>query len=371
MLCTQCLAIIRIDFGHQQRLFPHSRESRYLHRVDSGKARGDNMRLPHPLACVALLLGAAAAQAQAPAPASPSTYPDRPITLILPVSAGSAGDFGHRVVAQKMAENMKVAIVVENQAAAAGIVGTERVVRAKPDGYTLSGNGDAALSYAANLAPGLKFDPLNDLEPIGLIATIPWMLVASPNFGVKSLSEFIAKAKAIPGKIDYGTAGIGGASHIGMEEFAAQVGIKLNSVPYKGVTPAVTAAIGGEVQAVLAAVTLVQSHVKAGKLVALGVPLKERSPFMPEVPTFAEAGLPGFTFETWIALFAPKGTPRPILDKLRAELDKALADPEVKVKLTGAGLQPRSGSPAEVAQMLKTGHARVAKVIKDANIKAE
>lgn len=323
------------------------------------------IRITGAAACAAALLCIGAAQAQAPA------YPDRAITLVLPVSAGSAGDAGQRVVAQKMADNMKVAIVVENQPAAAGIVGTERVVRAKPDGYTLSGNGDAALSYAANLSPGLKFDPVNDLEPIALIATIPWMLVANPNFGVKNLGEFIAKAKTMPGKIDYGTAGIGGASHIGMEEFAAQAGIKLNSVPYKGVTPAVTDTIGGQVQAVLAAVTLVQGHVKAGKLVALGVPLKERSPFMPEVPTFAEAGLPGFTFETWIALFAPKGTPRPILDKLRMEVDKALADAEVKAKLQAAGLQPRSGSPAEVQQMLKTGHARVAKVVKDANIKAE
>jgi len=299
------------------------------------------------------------------------SWPDRPITVVLPVSSGSAGDVALRAVTQKMSENMKISFVLENQAGAAGIIGTEKVVRAKPDGYTLSGNGDAALNFAANLAQSLNFDPVNDLEPIALVARIPWVLVANPAFGPRTIGEFVARARAMPGRIDYGTAGVGSASHIGMEMLAQQAGIKLNNVPYKNVTPTVTDTVGGQVQAILAAVSLVRPFLRSGQLVALGMPAEKRSPFLPDVPTFAEGGLPGFTFDTWIAFFAPKGTPAPILERLRNEVDKAVVDPAVQERLLGLGIVGQTGSPEQVREMVRSGHARVAKAVREANIKAQ
>lgn len=299
------------------------------------------------------------------------TYPSKPITMLLPLAAGSAGDVALRVVAQKMTENMKQSVVIENQPGVAGLLGTERIARAAPDGYLIGGIGDSVLNFAANLAPKLNFDPLNDLEPIALVANIPWTLVVNPAFGPKSLNEFVQKAKAAPGVVDYGSTGNGSASHVGMEMLAAKAAIKLNHIPYKGATPAVTDVVGGQVPAVFSAVSLVLPYVKTGKLIALGVPSPQRSPLMPDVPTFAEAGFADFNFVTWVALFAPRGTPRPIIDRLHAETVKALGDSGVRERLLALGLEPRASTPEQLGQMNRSGHARVAAIIRDAKIKGE
>lgn len=308
------------------------------------------------------------ALAQAPAPAS---YPARPITMLLPLAAGSAGDVALRLVGQKMAENMQQGVVVENLPGASGLVGTERIVRAPSDGYLIGGIGDSVLNYAVNLAPRVNFNPLTDLEPVALVATIPWTVAVNPQFGTKTLGEFMARARANPGKIDYASTGPGSASHVGMEMLAAQAKVAMHHIPYKGATPAVNDVVAGQVPAVFSAVSVVLPFVKSGKLVALGVPADKRSPLMPDVPTFAEAGVADFNFTTWVALFAPKGTPRAVIDKLNAETAKAIADPGVRDKLLAIGLEPATATPDQLRAMVASGHARVAAIIKQANIKAE
>ncbi|QHE87813.1 Bug family tripartite tricarboxylate transporter substrate binding protein [Hydrogenophaga sp. BPS33] len=314
------------------------------------------------LAAATFCAGTALAQA---------TYPSRPITMLLPLAAGSAGDVALRVVAQKMSENMKQSIVIENLPGVSGLLGTERVVRAAPDGYLIGGIGDSVLNFAANLAPKMNFDPIHDLDPIALVATIPWTIAVNPGFGTKTLGEFIAKAKAAPHKIDYASTGSGSASHIGMEMLAARTGIALTHIPYKGATPGVTDVVGGQVPAVFSAVSVVLPHVKSGKLLALGIPADQRSALLPETPTFAEAGVPNFSFVTWVSLFAPKGTPKAIVDKLNAETVKAVADPAVREKLLSLGLEPQTSTPEQLGQMVRSGHARVAKIVQDANIKID
>lgn len=315
------------------------------------------------LAAGAALPGMSGARAQA--------YPARPVTLLLPLATGSAGDVALRVVAQKMAERLGQNIVIENQPGVAGLLGTERVVRAAPDGYLLGGIGDSVLNFAANLAPKLNFDPVDGLQPVGLVATIPWVVAVHAGYRARTLADFVALARAEPGKVDYASTGVGSASHIGMEMLAAQTGIRLNHVPYKGATPAVNDVAGGQVVAVFSAISVVLPHVKAGRMLALGVPSERRSSLLPEVPTFAEAGLPGFDFVTWVALFAPRGTPRPVVDLLNAEIGRALADPTVRERLLTLGLEPATSTPEQLAERIRTGHARVAKIIRDNQIKAE
>ena len=319
------------------------------------------------------LLAAAAVVCSLPvaAAATAQSYPSKRITILVPFSTGSAADVGVRVVAQKISESVKQSIVIENQAGVSGLLGSERVAKATPDGYFLGGLGDAALNFAANLAPTLNFDPVNGFQPIGLIATVPWTVVVSPAFGPKTLSEFIAAARAKPGAIDYGSGGTGSASHIGMEMLAAQAKIKLHHVPYKGITPAVTDVAGGQVQAVFAAVSLVLPFIKSGRLVVLGMPSEKRSAMLPEVPTFAEAGMQGFNFVTWIGLFAPKGTPRTVTNVLNAETNKAVADTGVRERLLAFGLEPATSTPEQLGERLRTGYERVAKIVREANIKAE
>lgn len=300
-----------------------------------------------------------------------AAYPARPITMLLPLAAGSAGDVALRVVAQKMSENMKQSIVIENLPGVSGLLGTERVVRAAPDGYLIGGIGDSVLNFAANLAPKMNFDPIGDLDPIALVATIPWTVAVNPAFGTRTLGEFIAKAKAAPNKIDYASTGSGSASHIGMEMLAARTGISLTHIPYKGATPGVTDVVGGQVPAVFSAVSVVLPYVKSGKLLALGVPADKRSALLPDVPTFAEAGVQDFNFVTWVSLFAPKGTSKAIVDRLNAETVKAVSDPAVREKLLSLGLEPESSTPEQLGQMVRSGHARVARIVKDANIKID
>jgi len=300
-----------------------------------------------------------------------ASFPSRPVTLLLPLAAGSAGDVALRLVAQKMAENLKQAVVVENQPGAAGLIGTERVVRAPPDGYLIGGLGDSIVNYAINLAPKPPFNPMSDLEPVALVATIPWTLAVNAQSGPKSLSEFIAHARANPGRMDYASTGKGSASHIGMELLAGQARLSLHHIPYKGATPAVNDVAGGQVPAVFSAVSVVLPFIKSGRMIALGVPMEQRSPLLPDVPTFAEAGIPEFNFTTWVALFAPKGTPRAVIRRLNAESNRAVMDPQVRERLLALGLEPKTGTPEMLGQMVASGHARIAAVIRQNNIKAE
>lgn len=318
---------------------------------------------------VAALAGGAALAAAGRARAQ--AYPAKPITMLLPLTVGSAGDVALRLVAQRMSERLGQPIVIENQPGAAGLVGTERIARAAPDGYLLGGVGDSILNFAANLAPKLNFDPVEGLQPVGLVANIPWVLAVHSGFRAKTLTDFVAAAKAEPGRIDYASTGMGSASHIGMEMFAAQAGIRMNHVPYKGATPAANDVAGGQVAAVFAAVSVVLPHIRSGRMLALGVPAERRSALLADAPTFAEAGLPGFDFVTWVGLVAPRGTPRAAVDRINAEIAHALQDAGIRERLLAQGLEPATSTPEQLGERMRTGHARVAKIIRDNNIKAE
>jgi tripartite-type tricarboxylate transporter receptor subunit TctC len=315
------------------------------------------------LATALLAVCGAAAQAQ-------PAYPAKPIQVIVPLQAGSAADVGTRVVLGKVGENMGASFAIENQPGASGLVGADRIARAAPDGYVLGGITDSVLNYAVNLAARTSFDPLNDFEPIGRMANIAWVLVANSN-AAKSASELVAQAQAQPRKIDYASGGNGSPHHIAMELFSAANKVQLTHVPYKGATQATADVAGGQVPVMFSAISVALPLIKDGKLRALAQPAERRSGLLPDVPTFTEAGLPSFNFSTWLGLYAPKGTPRPIIDRLNTEVARALADPGVRERLLGLGLDPTPSTPAQLGELTRNGHARIGKVIRDAGIKAE
>ncbi len=298
-------------------------------------------------------------------------YPAKPIQVVLPLAAGSSGDALLRVVLQQMSEQMGQAITIENQAGAAGLIGAEKVKRAAPDGYTLGGFSDSVLNYAPNLLPSAGFDPANDFEPISLVSDISWVLVVNPSVPAKTVEELVALAKSRPGKIDYGSAGNGSPHHIVMELFKSATGTSIIHIPYKGATPATTDVVGGQVSLMFSGTSVALPFIKEGRLRALAVMSPRRSPLLPDVPTMQEAGLKGFTFSTWLGLYAPKGTPRPIIDRLNVELAKALKVPKVNERLVSMGFDPASSTPEEQGTRTRQGFERIRKVIRDGNIKAD
>jgi tripartite-type tricarboxylate transporter receptor subunit TctC len=303
--------------------------------------------------------------------AQAQTYPAKTIQILLPVQAGSAGDIAVRVVAQKISENVKQQIVIENQPGAAGLIGAQRLARMTPDGYVLGGLSDSVVNYAPSLAEKPGFDPINDFAPISLICTIPWVLVSHPSLPAKDVRGFIALAKSQPGKIDYASAGNGSPHHIVMEIFKRTTGIDVHHIPYRGAAQSIVDLVAGQVSVAFSATVVPLPHIKDGKLRALGVPSEKRSALLPGVPTFAESGVAGFQFDTWIGMFAPKGTPKAVIDRLNAETAAAVADPAIQSRLSGMSLEPRSSSPEELGNRTRDGYARVSRIIKDANIRPD
>jgi tripartite-type tricarboxylate transporter receptor subunit TctC len=314
---------------------------------------------------LALALTAAAVTASA------QPYPNKPVRLVLPLAAGSAGDVLVRVVVQQMAENIGQPIAVENQAGAAGLIGAERVARAPADGYTLGGFSDSVLHYAPNLLPNAKFDPLTDFAPISLLADISWVLVVNPKMPVTSVQDLVAYAKSSPGKVDYGSAGNGSPHHIVMELFKAATGTSITHIPYKGATQATTDVAGGQVQLMFSGTAVALPFIKDGRLRALAVLGAKRSPLLPDVPTLQEAGVPNFTFTTWLGLYAPKGTPRPVIDRLNAEAAKVIASPKVQERLISMGFEPASSTPEQLATRTQEGFRKVGDVIRKNGIKPD
>lgn len=318
----------------------------------------------------AILSAPLLAMLAAPAAWAQVGYPNKPIQVIVPLQAGSAADVGTRVVLGKVGENMGASFAIENQPGASGLVGADRIARAAPDGYTLGGITDSVLNYAVNLAARTSFDPLNDFEPVSRMANIAWVLVAHNN-AAKTVNELVAQAQAQPRKLDYASGGNGSPHHIAMELFSAANKVQLTHVPYKGATQATTDVAGGQVPVMFSAVSVALPLIKDGKLRALAQPADRRSSLLPDVPTFTEVGLPSFNFSTWLGLYAPKGTPKPVIDRLNAEVARALTDLGVRERLMGLGLDPLGSTPAQLGELTRSGHARIGKVIRDAGIKAE
>lgn len=324
------------------------------------------MSVHNRLACavgfaVALASFGAAAQA----------YPARAVQVISPVQAGSAGDTSLRILTSKLSESVGQQFVVENLPGAAGMIGMDRLIRGTPDGYTIGGVSDSTLTYVPILQKRANFDALAVLEPISVVAMSTWVLIVHPSLPVQSVQELIALARKHPGKLDYASAGNGGSHHVVMEMFKADARVQLMHVPYKGATQAALDVQGGRVPVMFSALAPVMPAVQAGRVRALAVASEARSPLLPKVPTVSESALPGFTFSTWTGLFAPKGTPRAALERLNAEVTKALRDPAVRERYLAVGATPTPTTPGELADITRRTRDKMARVIKQANIAGE
>jgi tripartite-type tricarboxylate transporter receptor subunit TctC len=313
----------------------------------------------------AVLLGGALA-----APSAAQDYPAKPLLMVMPLQAGSAVDVMMRIVAQKMGDNMGRQILVENQPGAAGMIGAERVKRAAPDGYTLGALNDSILTMIPNIRQ-VPYDPVKDFVPVSVVAGITWVMVANNDLPAKTVPEFIALAKSRPGKIDYSSGGVGSPQHVAMEAFKAATDIYIVHIPYRGATQAALDVMSNQVQVHLGAVSIVQPHIKSGKMRALAVPSPTRSPLLPDVPTMTEAGVAGFEWRTWASIVVPVGTPKPIVDRLNAEVVKAVNAPDVREKLIAQGLEPVGSPPELVTQWTQAGLARMSGIIKRADIRGE
>ena len=316
---------------------------------------------------VRFVLGAVLAVAL---PCAAQQYPSKPILMLMPLQAGSAVDVMIRIVAQKMSENMGQQIPIENQPGAAGSIGAERVKRSAPDGYTVGVLNDSILTMIPNIRQ-VAYDPVKDFEPVGVVAAITWVMVVNNDLPVKTVPEFIALAKSRPGKIDYSSGGNGSPQHVAMEAFKEATGIDLVHIPYRGATAAAVEVMSNRVQAHFSAVSIVQPYIKEGRMRALGVPSGARSPLLPDVPTMAEAGVRGFEWRTWASFVLPVGTPKPVADRLNAELVKAVNSPDVRDKLIAQGLEPIGSKPEVVTQWTRDGLARMHDIVQRAKIQAE
>jgi|KBSSwiStaDraftv2_1062776.scaffolds.fasta_scaffold49949_5 tripartite-type tricarboxylate transporter receptor subunit TctC len=314
----------------------------------------------------AALLGAAVTCA----PASAQDYPTKPITLVVPFPAGGGNDALARLVAEKMSRALGQQVVVENRGGAGGTIATRAVAKTVPDGYTILLSYTGTLAINPSLYPNAGYDPRKDFAPIGLIGSLPSVLVVHPSLPVHSVAELIAYAKANPGKVNYafvpGTVG-----HIATELFANTAGIELTKIPYKGNGDALGNLIGGHVSMMVLAIVPIIGNVRAGTLRALAVTSGERSALLPDVPPIADAGLPGFAAVIRYGLAAPPGTPRPIIERLNKELRAALAADDLRAKLAADGAVPEPGSPEDYAAAIDADEKKWAPIVKSLNLKFE
>ncbi len=311
---------------------------------------------------LALAAGDAAAQ---------KAYPDRPIKMIVPLAAASAVDVAARIVTQKMADNMGQQFVILNLPGASGLIGAEQVARAEPDGYTIGGFNDSIMTMVPNLQSKLRWDILKDFQPVSLVATVEWGLIANNQTPYKTAADLIAAAKAAPGKINYSSGGPGSPQHLAMAMFASAAGISLTHVPYKGATQAATDVAAGQIPVGFQGLGTVAALVRGGQLKLIGVPTQSRLPQFPDVPTVSESGLPGFFFNSWFAIMAPAATPKEIVARLNAEVRKAVGDPETRRKLEELGFAIRGSSADELGAMTREQLAKYARVIKEMGIANE
>jgi tripartite-type tricarboxylate transporter receptor subunit TctC len=291
-------------------------------------------------------------------------WPSRPIRMVVPLSPGGFADVPGRILAARLSGLLGYNVFVENRPGAGGTIGADFVAKSAPDGYTLLFTGTPHV-ISAWVYKKLPYDPLKDFEPVALVASGPYVLVVNPQLPVHSIPELIAAAKAQPGKIDYASSGNGSAQHLVSALFASMAGIELNHVPYKGSGPAMQDLLGGQVKVSFAGIPNVLPHVKAGRLRALAVSTPQRSPDLPDVPTAAEAGVPGYQATLWLNLAAPAGTPGDIVQRIYAETAKALQDAELQQSFRAAGVEASPMSPQELAGFLRGEYEKWGKVVRE------
>jgi tripartite-type tricarboxylate transporter receptor subunit TctC len=299
------------------------------------------------------------------------SWPAKPLRIVIAQAPGSATDVISRVVANPLSESLGQPIVIDARPGAGGVLGTEVAARSAPDGYTLfMGNNSTHGSNPAVYAK-LPYDAVKDFAPVSFVASVPYVLVVDPALPVKSVQEFIAYAKARPGKLNYASAGNGSTHHFCGELFKSMTGIDMQHIPYKGSGPGIAGLLGGEVSMMFSNVADIGSQIKAGKVKPLAVTATKRASTLPEVPTMAEAGLPDFVITSWFGLLVPAGTPAPIVARLNAETVKVLGRAEVKSTLAAQGLEVAPSTPEQFAAHIKSEIARFTRIAKAAGIKAE
>jgi tripartite-type tricarboxylate transporter receptor subunit TctC len=303
--------------------------------------------------------------------ASAQTFPSRPLTIVVPFPAGGALDNVARSIAEQMRTDLGQAVIVDNRAGAGGTLGSSLVARASPDGYTMLLGSVATHAIAAGLYPKLPYDPIGDFAPITQLTSSPLVLTASPQLKAANVAGLVAAAKASPGSLNYASTGNGTALHLAGEVFRTAAGINVLHVPYKGGGQAATALLAGEVSYMLANPQLVMSFIQAGKLRVLAVTGTKRLDVLPEVPTLTEAGIPGVEVTTWFGLWAPKGTPAAVVERLNASARKALATPEVKKQLAAQGESPIGSSVEDFATFVRAEHKHWVAFVQAAGIKLE
>ena len=304
-------------------------------------------------------------------PVHAQTYPSRAITLVIPFAPGGSTTIVGRGVADKMSEILGEKIVIDNRPGAGGTVGTRAVAKSAPDGYTLLLGYTGTLAIGPSLYKNVGYDPRKDFAPIGMIGNAPNSLVVNPSFPAKSVVELIAYAKANPGKVNFGSAGAGTASHITGEYFARAAGITLVHVPYKGTGPAMTDLLGWHIPMAFAPIPASHANIAAGTLRGLAVTSATRSSLLPDVPTIAEQGLSGFDASLYYGLVAPAGTPRPIIDRLNKALRDALASDVVKKQLGLDGTEITPGTPEDYAAFIDTDERKWAGLVKASGVEQE
>ena len=322
------------------------------------------------VAAVLLLIAAGGpASAQPAIKDAAGSYPDRPIRMVVPVPPGGSSDGAARIIGQKLTESWGQQVIIDNRAGAAEIIGTEIVVKANPDGYTLV---LASLRYSVNPSLlKLPYDPVRDLDPITMTAAVGNVLVVNAKTPVTSVTELIALAKQKPGELTFASSGVGGAPHLIGEFFALQTGVKLTHIAYKGGGPAIADLVGGNVFMSFASMTSSLPFIKAGRLRPLAVSSRERSAQLPNVPTMIEAGVPNLEVRDWQGILAPRDTSKAVVDKLAAEISRILKQPDTQARFAALGMDVIASTPDEFRKAIASEIRRWAKVVKDANIKVE
>jgi tripartite-type tricarboxylate transporter receptor subunit TctC len=310
-----------------------------------------------------LVLAVSAAGAQ--------TFPQRPVRIVVPYPPGSGTDIAARALGQKLTEIWGQQVIVDNRPGAGAIIGVEAVAKAAPDGYTIGIADTGPLAINPALYPKLPYDPARDFAPVTLLAKLPFILVVNPSLPVHNVAELVALAKSKPGQINYASVGNGSAVHLATELFKTRAGINLTHIPYKGSAPALQGLLGGEASVMFVNLLSARALVQAGKVRALGAAPGKRIAAMPDLPTIAEAGVPGYEFEAWFGIVAPAGTPRPVVDKLNQDLRRVLALPEVRDVFDKGGFEPVGSTVESFANLIPGEVERWGKLVRETGAKVE
>jgi tripartite-type tricarboxylate transporter receptor subunit TctC len=303
--------------------------------------------------------------------AASAEYPVRPVRIIAPYPAGSATDIVARTIAQKMTENWGQQVIVDNRSGAGGGIGTALAAKATPDGYTLVTSNSSSMGINASLYPKLPYDPLRDFAQISNLILTPQVLMTGPSAPFRSVKDFVAAAKDKPATINYASVGTGSTQHLTMEMFRTTAGIKINHIPFKGAPDAHVQILAGQIPIMFDAISTAAPQVKAGRMRGIGISILQRSPFLPDVPTIAESGFPGFEAIGWIGLAAPAGTPPAILDKLNAELVRIMNLPDVKERFNSIATPTETNTRAQFTAFVKSEIAKWGKAVRDSGAKVE